>query len=96
VRITISPDPLLILLVSALLISSSLDGAGDTVTLPLSAAGAGSDAIAGCKHNRKGMTSVAIDWGLKILFIMRLLTAIFAISFKKYSQIYFQMIHLSG
>jgi hypothetical protein len=42
------------------------------------------------------MASVAIARGLRILLIMRPLTAIFAISFKKYSQIYFQMTNLSG
>jgi hypothetical protein len=65
-------------------------GAGDTVTLALSAdlstaeaAGAGSDAIAGCANNRESMANIAIAIGLSILFIMSSLTAIFAISFKK-------------
>jgi hypothetical protein len=86
---------LLILLVSALLISSSLDGAGDTVTLALSvtlsatlAIGAVLDALTGCVSNRKRMASIAEAGGLNIL-IMRLLTAIFAISFKQSSQLYF-------
>jgi hypothetical protein len=94
VRITISPEPLLILAVRALLISSSLDGAGDTVTLALSTAlsapfssvlevGAGSDAIAGCICNKKRMASIAGARGLRILFFMQPLTALFAFSFKK-------------